>query len=130
VFSAPKSPLNPKGDRHIDERRVLAHLKKILQKLNLPGHLHTFRHSFISHTLMMGTPETVVRQWVGHVDVQVLKLYTHIADSQSKRFMERLSKPEEPNSEAGNNGKPADAAGTEDVTPTAQEEGGEAPEEV
>ena len=45
---------------------------------------------FISHALTMGTPEAVVRQWVGHVDPQVLKLYTHIADQQSKAFMDRL----------------------------------------
>ena len=120
VFTAPKSAFNPKGDHHVDERRVLAHLKKILSKLNLPGHLHTFRHSFISHALTMGTPEAVVRQWVGHVDPGVLKLYTHIADSQSKGFMDRLFESESPQSEAGNSGERADAGRPEELKPPNQ----------
>jgi hypothetical protein len=29
-------------------------------------------------------PEAVVRSWVGHVDQDVMKLYTHIADEASQ----------------------------------------------
>ena len=76
--------------RPINDRNALAHLKPILDRLGLRGHLHTFRHSFISHALIRGVPEAVVRSWVGHVDTQILKLYTHIADQESKRFMQDL----------------------------------------
>lgn len=69
---------------------MLYHLKKALKKLGLPGHLHTFRHSLISHALVNGVPEAVVRKWAGHVDAEVLKLYTHIADADSKAHMDRL----------------------------------------
>jgi hypothetical protein len=34
----------------------------------------TFRHAFISHALTQGIPEAIVRQWVRHVDAEVLKL--------------------------------------------------------
>jgi integrase len=37
-----------------------------------PGHLHTFRRSFISHALTSGVPEPIVRQWVGHVDHEII----------------------------------------------------------
>lgn len=69
----------------ISERRLLEHLKRILKRLGLQGHLHTFRHSFISRALLAGVAEAVVRDWVGHVDRDVLRLYTHVrlADSQA-----------------------------------------------
>lgn len=58
----------------------------------LKGHLHTFRHAFISAALTKGTPEAVVRRWVGHVDPEILNLYTHIADQASQEAMRRLAK--------------------------------------
>jgi hypothetical protein len=38
-----------------------------------------------------GIPEAIVRQWVGHVDREVTKLYTHIADEASQAAMQRLA---------------------------------------
>ena len=43
-----------------------------------------------SAALAPGIPEAIVRQWVGHVDAEVLKLYTHIADAASQAAMQRL----------------------------------------
>ena len=74
-------------DERIDERRALIHLKKALARLGLPGHLHTFRHSFISYWLLQRTPEVIVRKWVGHVDSEIIKLYTHVIDEDSQRYM-------------------------------------------
>ncbi|MGE0609851.1 MAG: tyrosine-type recombinase/integrase [Pirellulales bacterium] len=90
VVTAAASKLYPDGRHQISERRLLQYLQRILKRLGLPGHLHTFRHSFISHALTKGTPEAVVRSWVGHVDQDVLKLYTHIADQASQAAMQRL----------------------------------------
>ncbi len=53
-------------------------------------HLHTIRHSFISHALTSGRPEAIVRSWVGHVDSRILKTYTHIADQISQEAMRDL----------------------------------------
>jgi hypothetical protein len=80
-----------KGDHQISERRLLEYLKRVLKRLGLKGHLHTFRHAFISHALTQGVPEAIVRQWVGHVDPEVIKLYTHIADQASQAAMRRLA---------------------------------------
>ncbi len=90
VVTAPASAKYPQGDRQISERRLLRVLKRLLKKLELNGHLHTFRHSFISRAVINGVPEAVIRQWVGHVDPRVLQLYTHIADAQSQQAMALL----------------------------------------
>jgi site-specific recombinase XerD len=91
VVTSPPSRKYPKGDHQISERRMLLALKKVLVELGLPGHLHTFRHSFISKALTSGIPEAVVREWVGHVDRDIMKLYTHIASSTSQEAMRHFS---------------------------------------
>ncbi len=76
----------------MSERLLLANLKKLLKQLDLPGHVHTFRHTFISLALTSGTPEAVVRAWVGHVDAETLRLYTHIADAASQAAMQDFAR--------------------------------------
>jgi integrase len=92
VVRAPASERYPAGDHQISERRLLAALKRFLKKLGLKGHLHTFRHVFISRALTSGIPEAVVRVWVGHVDADVIRLYTHIADADSQAAIRRLNR--------------------------------------
>ena len=71
-------------------------LKRVLAELDLPGHVHTFRHSFISRAITAGVPEAVVRTWVGHVDQEIMRRYTHIADAASQAAIRRLSEPQDP----------------------------------
>jgi integrase len=91
VFTAGPSAKYPKGDHSLSDRRLLLYLKGVLKQLGLKGHLHTFRHSLISHALTSGIPEAIVRQWAGHVDSEILKIYTHVADQTSQAAMQRLS---------------------------------------
>ena len=91
VFTAQLSRRYPKGDHHISERRLLEYLKRVLARLGLQGHLHTFRHTFISLALTSGTPEAVVREWVGHVDDRIIRHYTHIADKASQAAMQAVA---------------------------------------
>lgn len=95
VTAAP-STRYPDGQHQISERRLLEYLKRVLKRLNLTGHVHTFRHAFISHALTRGIPEAIVRQWVGHVDQEIIKHYTHIADAASQAAMQRLAQAEVP----------------------------------
>jgi integrase len=90
VFTSEPSRRYPEGGHQVSERHLLVSLKRVLKKLGLVGHLHTFRHAFISHALTQGIPEAIVRQWVGHVDPEVMKLYTHIADESSRAAMAKL----------------------------------------
>jgi integrase len=70
---SPAVPQYPNADHQISERRQLKALKQILKKLGLKGHLHTFRHAFISRAPTSGIPESVVRAWVGHVGADVVR---------------------------------------------------------
>lgn len=88
VFTFPADADGPV--RQVSERRLLQYLQRQLGHLGLPGHLHTFRHTFISLALTRGTPEATVRKWVGHVDAEIMKRYTHIADLESHAAMQRL----------------------------------------
>jgi integrase len=90
VFTAPPTARYPSARRQVSPRRALAHLKVVLRRLGLRGHLHTFRHSFISHALTSGAPSAIVREWVGHVDDEIMKHYTHIADQQSRSAMDKI----------------------------------------
>jgi integrase len=90
VVTMPSSRTHRQAGRQWTERRLLDALKRILRKLNLLGKLHTFRHYFISNALMQGMPEATVRKWVGQVDEEILKLYTHIHDRASQAAMQRL----------------------------------------
>jgi integrase len=90
VFPAAPSAKYSQGDHQFSDRHLLFRLKRVLGRLGLPGHVHTFRHAFISRALTEGIPVAIVRQWVGHVDAEVIKLYTHIADPSSQAAMQRL----------------------------------------
>jgi len=63
----------------IRQRRLLDYLKRLHKKLGLPGRLHTFRHTFISLALTRGVPEAMVREWVGHVDDEMIQRQTGVA---------------------------------------------------
>jgi hypothetical protein len=91
VFTARIAAQHPEKGRQISERRLLQYLKRILKRLGLQGHLHTFRHSFISFAALQGIPERVLRKWIGHVDREILDWYFHLADRESQEAMKRLS---------------------------------------
>ena len=90
VFTAAASLKYPNGDRQISERRLLEYLKRQLKVLGLKGHLHTFRHTFISHAISSGIPAEVVRNIVGHVDDDILSHYTHIADNRKQSAIQHF----------------------------------------
>ncbi|MFO0918108.1 MAG: tyrosine-type recombinase/integrase [Planctomycetaceae bacterium] len=114
VFTAPVTAQHPAPDRQISERRALQGLKRVLTKLDLRGHLHTFRHTFVSELLRTGhTPEPVVRSIVGHVDEETLKLYTHVSRELPKAYIGKLDRLRDEANGAGNN-RLGNAAGLED----------------
>jgi len=91
VFTARVTPRHPQPGRQISARRLLQYLKRILKRLGLPGHLHTFRHSFISFAAYEGVSERVLRKWIGHIDRDILDWYFHFADRQSQAAMQQHS---------------------------------------
>jgi site-specific recombinase XerD len=101
VVTMPPSPQHPRPGRQWTERRLLAALQRVLKKLKLPGKLHTFRHTFISNALLKGVSVAVVREWVGHVDEEVIKLYTHVHNEASQAAMRRLAEANKEGSKEG-----------------------------
>lgn len=95
VVTSPRVPAGGPEFKQVSERRLLQSLKTTLKKLGLPGHLHTFRHTFISSALANGTTESTLRSWVGHLDPETLKTYTHVHDRTSQAEMHRLSSKKE-----------------------------------
>ena len=95
VVTAPAPSGGAEPGRQLSDRRLLVALKRVLAELDLPGHVHTFRHSFISRAIIAGVPEAVVRTWVGHVDQEIMRRYTHIADAASQAAIRRLSEPQD-----------------------------------
>ncbi len=95
VVPMPPSRTHPVDGRQWSEKRLLNSLNRVLKVLGLVGKLHTFRHSFISHALLSGTAPVVVREWVGHVDPQILALYSHVHDAASQAAMRKLSQADE-----------------------------------
>lgn len=91
VFTALPSKKYPNGDQQFSERRLLEYLQRRLPKLGLRGHLHTFRHSFISHAISSGIPPGVLREIVGHVDDEILEHYTHIADDRKQLAIQQFA---------------------------------------
>ena len=89
-FTAPVHGPHTDEGRQISERRALVALKKVLAGLNLEGHPHAFRLTFISQCLTRGIPEAVVREWGGHVDPWVIRMYTHVSDVVTQQFVARF----------------------------------------
>ena len=54
------------------------------------GRLHSFRHYFCSACANEGVPEQVVKEWLGHSDSKMVKLYYHLHHDEAQRQMERL----------------------------------------
>ena len=56
-------------------------LNQILTKLSLaPAGLHAFRHGRVSVLQANGVPGDLVKEWVGHSNLQTTSLYTHFQD--------------------------------------------------
>ena len=93
VLTSPKTRKYPANDRQIAKSTTHAALKRVLSKLGIAGKPHTFRHAFISRCLTKGIEEAVVRSWVGHVDAEIMRLYTHISSKVSQDRIKLLGKP-------------------------------------
>ncbi|MCE5328049.1 MAG: tyrosine-type recombinase/integrase [Planctomycetaceae bacterium] len=91
VFCMAPTKAYPILDRQMSDRWLLKQVKCIAKSLGLEGHIHTFRHGFISNALSHNIPESTVREWVGHVDPEIIKIYTHVEDEDSSRAMKRLA---------------------------------------
>jgi len=54
------------------------------------AHPHTFRHSFAVHAIMSGTPVLVVKNWLGHSNIQNTLIYMQVLGGDTRHFYEEI----------------------------------------
>ena len=84
-------PIGRFGIRYIVDKRVNAAVKqcpKIAKKTVGP---HTFRHTTAMHLLQSGVELTVIRSWLGHVDIATTHSYVEIDMEMKRKALEKCN---------------------------------------
>jgi integrase len=76
----------------ICKRNARRMLNIVLKKLNLPkAGLHAFRHGRVSILQTMGVPGDLIKEWVGHSNLQTTSLYTHFQDDYRQQIASQFA---------------------------------------
>ena len=63
----------------------------LLDTLGIEGTLHDCRHTFASHLSMAGVPIPVIKELLGHSDIQTTMIYAHLSPNIHQDAVDRLS---------------------------------------
>lgn len=76
----------------MDKDNLSRKLKSILKKANLQDlNLHALRHTFATRALEKGIQANVVKEWLGHSNIQItLDTYSHVLPTFKKESMEKM----------------------------------------
>jgi integrase len=67
-------------------------LNIVLKKLDLPkAGLHAFRHGRVSLLQTMGVPGDLVKEWVGHSNLNTTSRYTHFQDNYRQQIASQVA---------------------------------------
>ena len=80
------------GER-IDERMVTMKFKRLIKKLELNSklHFHSLRHTFASWLVQDGASIYEVQKLLGHSNINVTQIYSHLAAESLHKTVERIS---------------------------------------
>jgi len=54
------------------------------------AHPHTFRHSFAVHCVLSGVPILVLKEWLGHSNIQNTLIYLKVLGSDTRHFYDTV----------------------------------------
>lgn len=54
------------------------------------GHPHVFRHSFAVHAVLAGVPILVIKEWLGHTNIQSTLVYLKVLGADTRHFYDNL----------------------------------------
>jgi len=52
---------------------------------------HTFRHSFAVNAVLHGVPLPVIKQWLGHRNIQSTEIYTQVLAVETGHLMQWMA---------------------------------------
>jgi integrase len=74
------------------KRNARRRLNELLRDLKLPkAGLHAFRHGRVSVLQSMGVPGDLVKEWVGHSNLQTTSRYTHFQDDFRRQIASQVA---------------------------------------
>lgn len=69
---------------------VTNYFRRIVKKAGLKGSTHTLRHTYASHLAQAGVPLYTISKLLGHSDMNMTKIYAHLAPDTYNAAVEKL----------------------------------------